>query len=139
MRTVTRFRDRSDAGRQLAARLAAYRDRADVIVLALPRGGVPVGAEIARALGVPLDVFVVRKLGVPGHEELAMGAIASGGARVVNDEVLARVGISPAALETVTAREHEEVARRDRLYRGERPPAEVRGKTVIVVDDGLAT
>ena len=139
MRTVTRFRDRSDAGRQLAARLQQYRGRADVVVLALPRGGVPVGAEIARALGVPLDVFVVRKLGVPGHEELAMGAIASGDARVLNEEVLGRVGISPATLDAVTAREREEVVRRERLYRGDRPPPEVGGKSVIVVDDGLAT
>jgi putative phosphoribosyl transferase len=139
MRTVTRFRDRSDAGRQLASRLEEYRERGGVLVLALPRGGVPVGFEIARALGAPLDVFVVRKLGVPGHEELAMGALATGGARVLNEEVVARVGISRAALDAVTAREREEVRRRELLYRGNRPPPEVRGRTVIVVDDGLAT
>jgi putative phosphoribosyl transferase len=139
MRTVTRFRDRSDAGRQLAARLNQYREDAGTIVLALPRGGVPVGAEIARELGAPLDVFVVRKLGVPGHEELAMGALASGGARVLNREVVARIGISPEQLEAVTAREREEVQRRERLYRGDRPAPDVRGRTVIIVDDGLAT
>jgi putative phosphoribosyl transferase len=136
---VRRFRDRSDAGRQLAERLAEYRDRPDVIVLALPRGGVPVGAEIARALGAPLDVFVVRKLGVPGHEELAMGALASGGARVINDVVVRRARISDAALDAVTAREQAEVTRRERLYRGDRPPPDVRGRTVLLVDDGLAT
>jgi predicted phosphoribosyltransferase len=139
MQTVTRFRDRSDAGRQLAARLQEYRGRPDVLVLALPRGGVPVGYEVARALGAPLDVFVVRKLGVPGHEELAMGAIATGGARVMNEEVVARVGISPEVLDAVTTREREEVFRRERLYRGDRTPPDVRGRTVIVVDDGLAT
>jgi predicted phosphoribosyltransferase len=139
MRTVTRFRDRSDAGRQLAARLEEYRDNAGTIVLALPRGGVPVGAEIARELGAPLDVFVVRKLGVPGHEELAMGALATGGARVLNREVVARIRISPEQLERVTVREREEVARRERLYRGDRPAPDLRGQIVIVVDDGLAT
>jgi putative phosphoribosyl transferase len=139
MRTVTRFRDRSDAGRQLAGRLEEYGDNAGTIVLALPRGGVPVGAEIARELGAPLDVFVVRKLGVPGHEELAMGALATGGARVLNREVVARIGISPEQLERVTAREREEVVRRERLYRGDQPAPDLRGRIVIVVDDGLAT
>jgi predicted phosphoribosyltransferase len=139
MRAVTRFRDRSDAGRQLAAKLERYRENAGTTILALPRGGVPVGAEIARELGAPLDVFVVRKLGVPGHEELAMGALATGGARVLNREVVARIGISPEQLDTVTAREREEVRRRERLYRGDRPDPDVTGRTVIVVDDGLAT
>jgi putative phosphoribosyl transferase len=136
--TVRRFRDRRDAGRQLAGALARYRGP-DVLVLALPRGGVPVGYEVARGLGAPLDVFVVRKLGVPGHEELAMGAIASGGARVINETVLRRARISGEALAAVTAREEDEVARRERLYRGERPPPDVEGRTVILVDDGLAT
>ncbi len=139
MRTVTRFRDRSDAGRQLAARLEEYRENAGTIVLALPRGGVPVAAEIARELGAPLDVFVVRKLGVPGHEELAMGALATGGARVLNREVVARIGISPEQLERVTARERDEVVRREQLYRGDSPAPDLRSRTVIVVDDGLAT
>jgi putative phosphoribosyl transferase len=134
-----KFRDRSDAGRQLAARLGDLRGRSDVVVLALPRGGVPVGVEVARALGAPLEVFVVRKLGVPGHEELAMGAIASGGSRVLNEEVVGRLGISEAALDRVTAREAEEVGRRERLYRGERPPPDVARRTVVLVDDGLAT
>ena len=139
MSRVNRFRDRRDAGRQLAARLQEYAGRADVLVLALPRGGVPVGFEVARALGAPFDVFVVRKLGVPGHEELAMGAIATGGARVLNEEVVARVGVAPEALDAVTAREREEVTRRERLYRGDRAPPDIQGRTVIVVDDGLAT
>jgi predicted phosphoribosyltransferase len=139
MTSVRRFRDRRDAGRQLAAELGEYRDRADVLVLALPRGGVPVGFEVAQALGAPLDVFVVRKLGVPGHEELAMGAIASGGARVINEAVVRRARITDAVLAAVTAREQEEVARRERLYRGDRPPPDVRDRTVILVDDRLAT
>src|SRR2546427_5803207 len=121
------FADRREAGKELGMKLTAYADRSDVLVLALPRGGVPVAYEIARALGAPLDVFVVRKLGVPGHEELAMGALATGGARVLNEEVVARVGISRAALDAVTAREREEVRRRELLYRGNRPPPEVRG------------
>jgi predicted phosphoribosyltransferase len=139
MAPVRRFRDRSDAGRQLAERLVAYADRPDVLVLALPRGGVPVGFEVARVLGAPLDVFVVRKLGVPGQEELAMGAIASGGSRVLNDAVVSRARISAPALAEVSAREAAEVARRERLFRGDRPAPDVRGRTVILVDDGLAT
>jgi predicted phosphoribosyltransferase len=119
--------------------LTPYAHHPDVIVLALPRGGVPVGYEIARELGVTLDVFVVRKLGVPGHEELAMGAIAGGGVSVVNDEVVAALGISEEAFEQATAREAEEVSRRERLYRGDRPPPALEGRTVILVDDGLAT
>jgi len=136
---TTRFRDRAHAGRLLAAALARYAHRPDVIVLALPRGGVPVGYEVARALGLPLDVFVVRKLGVPGHEELAMGAIASGGVRLLNGDVVALAGVSDAAIEDVTAREAGEILRREHTYRGDRPPPDLRGRTVILVDDGLAT
>ncbi|HXA19283.1 MAG TPA: phosphoribosyltransferase [Thermoanaerobaculia bacterium] len=135
-----RFRDRVEAG-QLLGRAVAERvsDRSNLMVLALPRGGVPVGYEVARALAIPMDVFIVRKLGVPGHEELAMGAIASGGIRVMNDEVLRYVPVSKKAIEAVSARELTELARRERSYRGTKPPLDVRGKTVIVVDDGLAT
>jgi predicted phosphoribosyltransferase len=134
-----RFRDRREAGRLLAARLAPYRGRPDVLVLALPRGGVPVGYEVARALGAPLDVFLVRKLGVPGHEELAMGAVASGGVQVLNADVLAGLGLSDRVVAAVAARELQELERRERLYRGARPPRDVQGRTVILVDDGLAT
>ncbi|PYI76010.1 MAG: phosphoribosyl transferase [Verrucomicrobia bacterium] len=133
------FQDRADAGRQLAEELLEYGGRDDVIVLALPRGGVPVGVEVAHRLNVPLDVFVVRKLGVPGHEELAMGAIASGGVRVLNDDVLYVIPDAQAIVEMVTATERAELERRERNYRDERPPPDVRGKTVILVDDGLAT
>jgi predicted phosphoribosyltransferase len=134
-----RFRDRSDAGRRLAAKLGEYAGRNDVVVLALPRGGVPVGAEVARALGAPLDVFLVRKLGVPGHEELAMGAIASGGVRVLNQDVLDQLRIAPKWVDVVAAQELEELTRREAAYRDGRPAPDVRGKTVILVDDGLAT
>src|SRR5437763_15459913 len=134
-----RFRDRTDAGRLLATHLGAYAGRPDVLVLALPRGGVPVAAEVAHALGAPLDVYVVRKLGVPGQEELAMGAIATGGVRVLNAEVVATLHIPAATIEAVAAREEQELVRRERLYRGERPASQVRGRTVLVVDDGLAT
>lgn len=133
------FRDRSDAGRQLAARLGAYARAGDVLVLALPRGGVPVAFEVAQTLGLPLDIFVVRKLGVPGHEELAMGAIASGGIRVLNDDVVAALGLPEALIEHVAGLEQRELERREHAYRGDRPPLDVRGRTVIVVDDGLAT
>src|SRR6202023_636023 len=133
------FRDRREAGRVLAERLAAYANRPDVLVLALPRGGVPVAYEVARALGAPLDVFVVRKLGVPGHEELAMGAIATGGVRVLNDQIVQRLRIPEYIVDAVAAREQPELRRRERLYRGGRPPPQVRGRTVILVDDGLAT
>jgi predicted phosphoribosyltransferase len=133
------FRDRSDAGRQLASKLMRYANRDDVVVLALPRGGVPVGYEVARALHAPLDVFVVRKLGVPGHEELAMGAIASGGVRIFNDSVLSRVAISEAEVEEVSAREEEELRRREQAYRDGRSPLDLEGRIVILVDDGLAT
>jgi len=133
------FTDRADAGRQLAAKLERYAGRDDVVVLALPRGGVPVGYEVARALGAPLDVFLVRKLGVPGHEELAMGAIASGGVRVLNESVVRQLGIPQRAIDTVAAEEQRELERREREYRDDRPPPAIRGKVVILVDDGLAT
>jgi putative phosphoribosyl transferase len=133
------YRDRTEAGRVLAERLRAYADRPDVIVLALPRGGVPVGYEVARALHAPLDVFIVRKLGVPGHEELAMGAVATGGVRVLNEQVVRALRIPDSVIDAVASWELEELRRRERLYRGDRPPPDVRGKTVILVDDGLAT
>jgi erythromycin esterase-like protein/predicted phosphoribosyltransferase len=133
------FRDRREAGRLLAAKLSAYADRPDLLVLALPRGGVPVAYEVARALGAPLDVFVVRKLGVPGYEELAMGAVATGGVRVLNEEIVERLGIPNHLIDAVAAREQQELSRRERLYRGGRPPPDVRRRTVILVDDGLAT
>jgi predicted phosphoribosyltransferase len=134
----SRFRNRIDAGRQLAAALAKYANRPDVIVLGLPRGGIPVAAEVARALHVPLDVFVVRKLGVPGHEEYAMGAIASGGVRLLDRRTVAAAGLTPAQVERVTAAERAELERRERSYRGDRPFPDLTGKTVILVDDGLA-
>jgi putative phosphoribosyl transferase len=133
------FRDRTEAGQVLAGLLAHYRGRPDVIVLGLPRGGVPVAAEVASGLGAPLDVFVVRKLGVPGHDELAMGAIASGGVRVVNRSVVDGLRIGEEVIEKVAARELKELERRDAAYRDGRPPPDVRGKVVVVVDDGLAT
>ena len=133
------FRDRTDAGRRLAARMTEYAGRPEVLVLALPRGGVPVAFEVARSLGAPLDVFLVRKLGVPGYEELAMGAIASGGVRVVNEDVVQHLGIAPEVIDAVAAREQGELERRERAYRDERPAPDVRGRTVILVDDGLAT
>jgi putative phosphoribosyl transferase len=133
------LRDRTAAGRLLAARLEKYADQPDVIVLALPRGGVPVAYEVAKALHAPMDVFIVRKLGVPEHEELAMGAVASGGVRVLNDQVVAGLGIPEYVIDAVANWETEELKRRERLYRGDRPPPDVRGKTGILVDDGLAT
>jgi putative phosphoribosyl transferase len=133
------FRDRSEAGRVLARLLKPYADQPGLIVLALPRGGVPVAFEVARALHAPLDVFVVRKLGVPGHEEYAMGAIASGGVRVLNDDVVDYLGIHEDAVEDVARAEQAELQRRERLYRGDRPAPPVEGRTVILVDDGLAT
>jgi predicted phosphoribosyltransferase len=123
----------------LASRLSAYADRPDVVVLALPRGGVPVGYEVAKALHAPMDVFLVRKLGVPGHEEYAMGAIASGGVRVLNRDVVEALHIPNEVVEQVIAREQRELERREREYRGDRPFPDLRGKTVILVDDGLAT
>lgn len=136
---ATRFQDRHDAGRRLAVELHAYANRPDVIVLALPRGGVPVGFEVATALGAPLDVFVVRKLGLPWEEEVAMGAIASGGVRVLDSDLIRAARVSEAEVERVTAIERAELARRERKYRGERPFPDLSGKTVILVDDGLAT
>jgi len=133
------FQDRRDAGRKLARELAGYANRADVLVLALPRGGVPVAFEVAKALKAPLDIFLVRKLGVPGHEELAMGAIASGGVRVLNDTVVDALNIPDRLIDAVAEKERQELERRERAYRGNRPKPEVRGKTVILVDDGLAT
>jgi putative phosphoribosyl transferase len=133
------FRDRRDAGQQLAARLTRYAGRGDVVVLALPRGGVPVGFEVATAIRAPLDVFLVRKLGVPGREELAMGAIASGGVRVVNEEVVRTLGIPPRVIDEVAVEEQRELERREREYRDGRPAPDVAGKVVILVDDGLAT
>ncbi len=134
-----RFRDRRDAGRQLAAQLARYAGRADTLVLALPRGGVPVAYEIARAIGAPLDIFLVRKLGLPGHEEFAIGAIASGGVRFLNEETLRDYAISGEQVEAVVAAEELELERRERQYRGDRPFPSVEGRAVILVDDGLAT
>ncbi len=136
---LQRFRDRTQAGQILAAQLAAYANRPDVLVLAFPRGGVPVAFEVARALHAPLDVIIVRKLGVPGEEELAMGAIASGGVRVLNDDVVQLLGISDEEINRVATHEQREVERRERLYRGDRPAYEVHGRTVILVDDGIAT
>jgi putative phosphoribosyl transferase len=134
-----RFRDRFHAGRRLAAALAPYAGRPNLLVLALPRGGLPVGYEVARALHAPLDVMLVRKLGVPGHEELAMGAIASGGIRILSDEVISAFNIPDRVIATVAANEEGELDRRERSYRDDRPLPEVRGRTVILVDDGLAT
>jgi len=133
------YRDRREAGRQLAAKLAAYAGRPDVLVLALPRGGVPVAYEVARALAAPLDIYLVRKLGLPGHEELAMGAVASGGIRVLNKEVVQALRVPEEVIAEVAALELEELERRERLYRGDRPPPYVRGRIVILIDDGLAT
>jgi len=134
-----RFRDRREAGQLLAARLTTYADRSDVLVLGLPRGGVPVAYKVARALHVPLDVLVVRKLGVPGQAELAMGAIAAGGVKVLNPEVVEDFRIPASVIDAVAAREQQELERRERAYRDDRPPADLCGKTVILVDDGLAT
>jgi putative phosphoribosyl transferase len=133
------FHDRFEAGRLLATKLVAYAHRSDVLVLALPRGGVPVAFEVAKALHAPLDVFLVRKLGVPGHDELAMGAIASGGVIVRNDEVIAASGVASHEFEKVLARQQQEMRRRAHLYRGERRFPELHGRTAILVDDGLAT
>jgi predicted phosphoribosyltransferase len=133
------FRDRADAGRRLAERLTAYADRPDVLVLALPRGGVPVAFEVAARLKAPLDIFLVRKLGVPGQEELAMGAIATGGVRVVNRSVVEYLRIPGEVIDAVAAEEQRELERRERAYRDDRPAPDVSGRAVILVDDGLAT
>jgi erythromycin esterase-like protein/predicted phosphoribosyltransferase len=136
---ATRFRDRAEAGSRLAGQLRQYAGRDDVVVLGLPRGGVPVAYEVASELGVPLDVYLVRKLGLPGHEELAFGAIATGGVRVLNKELIERLGLPPEWVEAIDAKERRELERRERAYRGERPPPDLAGRTVILVDDGLAT
>jgi predicted phosphoribosyltransferase len=133
------FRDRREAGRVLASKLSSYAGRSDVVVLGLPRGGVPVAFEVAKILKVPLDVFVVRKLGVPGHEELAMGATATGKVRVLNEDVIKRLAIPDEVIESVATGEERELARRERRYRENRTPVAVDGKTVVLVDDGLAT
>jgi len=135
----TRFHDRKEAGRQLAIPLEAYADCADGLVLGLPRGGVPVAYEVAHALHLPLDVCLVRKLGVPGHKELAMGAIAAGGVRVLNSDVLSWLSISAETLEHVAARELLELQRRDQAYRGDRPQPVVQGQSILLIDDGIAT
>ena len=134
-----RFRDRVEAGQYLAERLLQYADAPDAVVLGLPRGGVVVASEVARKLGLPLDIFLVRKLGVPGYEELAMGAIASGGVRVMNEDVLRQISVSESTIEAVTRREERELLRREEAYRGDRPRLDVKDLTVILVDDGLAT
>lgn len=140
---MQRFRDRTAAGKLLAARLKKYAARTlvgdDVVVLGLARGGVPVAFEVAQALGAPLDVFIVRKLGTPGQSELAMGALASGGIRVMNEEVFPLLELAPATLDAIVAKEQRELKRRERVYRGDRPALKLRGKTVILVDDGIAT
>ncbi|MCY1022399.1 phosphoribosyltransferase [Pyxidicoccus sp. MSG2] len=133
------FLDRYEGGRELAGLLRQYTHRPDTVVLALPRGGVPVAYEVAKALGVPLDVFLVRKLGAPSHEELAMGAIASGGMRIINREVVEELGISRGEIDATAEREGVELQRREVKYRDGRPPPDVRGRNVILVDDGLAT
>ena len=136
---MKRFLNRREAGIQLAEKLGHFAGKRDVLVLGLARGGVPVAYEVARALHVPLDVFVVRKLGAPGHEEFAIGAIATGGIRVLNPEAIQRLGITSSAIERVTMLEQQELERREKMYRGDRSPVSVKGRTVIVVDDGLAT
>jgi putative phosphoribosyl transferase len=135
----TRYHDRTQAGCILASMLTTYTNRRDVLILALPRGGVPVAYEVANALHVPLDVFLVRKLGVPGHEELAMGAIATGGIRVINEEVVRSLHIPPQVLDAVAFREEQELERREQLYRDDQPSPVVHNQTVILIDDGLAT
>jgi len=136
---MTAFKDRRDAGRKLAQKLSAYAGRPNVLILALPRGGVPVAYEVARALNAPLDVFIVRKLGLPGREELAIGAIASGGVRVLNNDILRMLSVPEEVINFVVKRETQELQRRERLYRGDQPSPDVRDRTVILIDDGLAT
>jgi predicted phosphoribosyltransferase len=133
------YDDRRDAGRQLATRLASYAGDPRALVLGLPRGGVPVAYEVARALGVPIDVFLVRKLGVPGHEELALGALATGGSRVYNEALVSELALSADVIEAIAAREGRELARRERAYRADRPSPDLRDRVAILVDDGLAT
>ena len=136
---TTKFRNRTEAGQMLAKHLTAYANRTDVLVLGLPRGGVPVAFEVAKALNVPLDICLVRKLGVPAHEELAMGALASGGVWVLNSEVVDSLGIDRRTIEEVAAKELRELQRRDRAYRGDGPHPQVKNRTVILIDDGIAT
>jgi predicted phosphoribosyltransferase len=139
MQPSKRFKDREEAGRQLAGLLQDYAGRSDVAVLALPRGGVPVAYEVARALQAPLDIFLVRKLGIPGYPEFAMGAIAENGVRVLNQEVVRQLGIHPPVIDAVARDEQAEMARRERIYRGDRKRLDVSGQIVLLVDDGLAT
>jgi putative phosphoribosyl transferase len=133
------YKDRKEAGKKLAEKLSRYKGREDVVVLGLPRGGVPVAYEVAKALNTPLDIFLVRKLGLPGHEELAMGAIASGGVHVLNEDVVVALDIPEKLIDKVAEREQKELERREKLYRGDRPPTQIKGKTAILIDDGLAT
>ena len=133
------FRNRREAGRELARRLQKYAGRQDLLVLGVPRGGVPVAMEVASALQAPLDIFVSRKLGVPGQEELAFGAVASGGTRILDEEIVNAVGISGAEIKCIAARETQELERREEVFRAGRPPLDVQGKTVVLVDDGIAT
>ena len=134
-----RFINRTQAGRLLAKKLAKYANRENVVVLGIPRGGLPVAFQVAQALHVPLDVFICRKLGVPGQEELALGAVATGGVRVINDEIVGLLGIPQERIDPIAAVQQRELERREQLYRGVRPPLQVRGKTVILIDDGVAT
>jgi putative phosphoribosyl transferase len=136
---TTKFRNRTAAGRLLATKLAMYANRSDTIVLALPRGGVPVAFEVAKVLHVPLDICLVRKLGVPDHKELAMGAIAMNGVLAINHSIIEKLGISRTTIDRVVAQEKQELARRDRIYRGDRPFPDLRDRTVILIDDGIAT
>jgi putative phosphoribosyl transferase len=136
---MIRFRDRREAGKRVAQELLHYANRSDVLILALPRGGVPVAYEVALALNAPLDVFIVRKLGLPGQEELAIGAIASGGIRVLNEDIIRLLRIPEEVIARVARHEQQELERRERLYRGDRPAPEIRDRTVILIDDGLAT
>lgn len=136
---MEQFKDRRDAGKALAQKLTAYTDRLDVIVFALPRGGVPVAYEVALALKAPLDIWIVRKLGLPGQEELALGAISSGGLRVLNQDIIRALAIPEEAINVVAQKEFQELQRREQMYRGDRPLSDVQGRTVILVDDGLAT
>lgn len=136
---MKRFPNRRNAGRELAQKLLKYRSRSDVTVLALPRGGVPVAYEVTLALKVPLDIWIVRKLGLPGQEELAIGAVSSGGIRILNHDIIQAVGLRKSTIDKVTEQELEELKRREQQYRGNRPPIDVRDRTVILIDDGLAT